>query len=156
MPPNNFKMTSYWCTLVVYIICLKPLDIYPSRHFFRNVSLGQSSPQVYRQPFFVFFPQMAHNTQTYDSYIQAYSASIFGWKCLICSVEAKDQDGIEMQHIGSGTTIYTDSIDGTKWLCCATCRCKFHLTCVTVGTKESETQINSRGSFICTFNGCRK
>ena len=27
---------------------------------------------------------------------------MYGWKCLICSLEAKDQVGLELQHIGDG------------------------------------------------------
>ena len=52
-------------------------------------------------------------TQQLDVYEHAQCVEAFKWKCLICSVEARDQVGLEMQHIGDGV-IYTDGIDGSK------------------------------------------
>ena len=40
---------------------------------------------------------------------------------LICSVEAKDQVGLELQHIADGV-VYIDGIDGTMWVCCQKCK----------------------------------
>ena len=41
-------------------------------------------------------------TQQLDAYDHTQCVEAFKWKCLICSVEAKDQVGLEMQHIGDG------------------------------------------------------
>ena len=56
-------------------------------------------------------------TQHFDDYELAKCVELYGWKCFICCVEAKDQVGLEMQHIGDGI-LYTDGIDGSKWICC--------------------------------------
>ena len=55
---------------------------------------------------------MAHPVEL-DPYEHAKCVQIYGWKCLICSVEAKDQIGLELQHIADGV-VYIDGIDGTK------------------------------------------
>ena len=52
-------------------------------------------------------------TQDLNAYEHAQCVEAFQWKCLICSVEARDQVGLEMQHISDGI-IYTDGIDGSK------------------------------------------
>ena len=90
-----------------------------------------------------------------EAYLHAYAASIFGWKCVICSIEAPDQLGLNGQHTASETSVYTDGIDHSKWVTCAKCNSYFHLACVTVGTQQTENQINSQGSFVCTFMGCQ-
>ena len=62
-----------------------------------------------------------------DAFYHAYALSIFGWKCLICNIEAKDQVGIEMAWLGDEQVVYTDSIDGSKWVCCNVCKEAYHL-----------------------------
>ena len=54
-------------------------------------------------------------TQHVDDYEYAKCVELYGWKYYICCVEAKDQVGLEMQHIGDGI-VYTDGIDGSKWI----------------------------------------
>ena len=44
--------------------------------------------------------------QHLDYYEHAKCVELYGWKCYICCVEAKDQSGLEMQHIGDGI-VYT-------------------------------------------------
>ena len=44
--------------------------------------------------------------QHLDYYEHAKCVELYGWKCYICCVEAKDQVGLEMQHIGDGI-VYT-------------------------------------------------
>ena len=89
-----------------------------------------------------------------DSYHHAYALSCFGWKCLVCSIEAKDQIGLEMARLGDEKVVYTDGIDGSKWVCCNGCKKCFHLSCVTGDTEE---QVEARGwPFLCTFNQCKK
>ena len=63
-----------------------------------------------------------------DPYHHAYALSCFGWKCLVCSIEAKDQIGLEMVWLwlGDKKVVYTDSIDGSKWECCNGCKKSFH------------------------------
>ena len=78
-------------------------------------------------------------TQHLDAYEHAKCVDLFKWKCLICSVEARDQVGLEMQHIGDGV-VYTDGIDHTKWVCCHGCKERFHLDCVT-SEKPENTQM---------------
>ena len=89
-------------------------------------------------------------TQHLDAYEHAQCVESFQWKCLICSVEARDQVGLEMQHISDGV-VYTDGIDGSKWLCCNKCKKTYHLECVT-----SEKEESIKFPFHCTFNECRK
>ena len=60
-------------------------------------------------------------TQHLDDYEHAKCVELYSWKCYICCVEAKDQVGLEMQHIGDGV-VYTDGIDGSKWICCQNAR----------------------------------
>ena len=71
-------------------------------------------------------------TLDFEAYHHAQLVQQFGWKCLICSVEAKDQMGLEEQHLADGV-IYTDNIDGTKWLFCN--KCKNLLTTSTVSVQ---------------------
>ena len=49
-------------------------------------------------------------TQHLEACEHAQCVSTFKLKCLICSVEAPDQVGLEMQHIADGF-VYTDGID---------------------------------------------
>ena len=89
-------------------------------------------------------------TQHLDQYEYARCVETFQWKCLICSVEAPDQVGLEMQHLSDGV-IYTDGIDQKKWVYCNKCKKTFHLCCVTQGKEE-----NIKFPFLCRFNECRK
>ena len=83
-----------------------------------------------------------------DPYHHAYACDCLGWKCFICNKEAKDQIGLEDQFLADGYTVFTDSIDGAKWVFCTTCKKAFHLKCV---TSETEEQIHSKGwPFTCT------
>ena len=41
-------------------------------------------------------------TQHLNQYEHARCVETFQWKCLICSIEAPDQVGLEMQHISDG------------------------------------------------------
>ena len=66
-----------------------------------------------------------------DPYHHAYALSCFGWRCIVCSIEAKDQIGLEMAWLGDEKVVYTDGIDGSKWVCCNGCKKCFHLSCVT-------------------------
>ena len=72
-------------------------------------------------------------TQHLDDYEHAKCVELYGWKCYICCVEVKDQVGLEMQQIGDGI-VYTDGIDGSKWICCQKCKKTYHLECVTIPT----------------------
>ena len=89
-------------------------------------------------------------TQHLDQYEHARCVETFQWKCLICSTEAPDQVGLEMQHISNGF-IYTDGIDQKKCMCCNKCKKTYHLECVT-----SEKEESIKFLFHCTFNECRK
>ena len=89
-------------------------------------------------------------TQHLDDYEHAKCVELYGWKCYICCVEAKDQVGLEMQYIGDGI-VYTDGIDGSKWISCQKCKKTYHLECV---TEDKEGEIKS--PFLCTFNECRR
>ena len=64
-----------------------------------------------------------------NPYEHVKCVQMYGWKCLICSLEAKDQVGLELQHIANGI-VYIDGIDGSKWVCCNKCRKTYHLSCV--------------------------
>ena len=67
--------------------------------------------------------------------------------------EAKDQISIEDQFLADDFVIFTDGIDGSKWVFCTTCKKAYHLQCVTY---ESEQHIKaSRWPFTCTFNECK-
>ena len=77
-----------------------------------------------------------------DPYHHVYALSCFGWKCLVCSIEAKDQIGFEMAWLGDENVVYTDGIDGSKWVCCNGCQKCFHLSCVTGDTEE---QVEAKG-----------
>ena len=90
------------------------------------------------------------STQYIDDYQYGKCVELYGWKYYICCVEAKDQVGLEMQHIGDGI-VYTDEIDGSKWICYQKCKKTYHLECV---TKEKEGEI--KFPFLCTFNECRR
>ena len=63
----------------------------------------------------------------------------------MCSIEAKDQIGLEMAWLGDEKVVYTDGIDGSKWECCNGCKKCFHLSCVTGDTEE---QVEARGVAI--------
>ena len=106
-------------------------------------------PKPVRYPLDVFFFRMEF-TQHLDDYEHAQCVETFKWKCLICSLEAPDQVGLEMQHIGDGY-VYKDGIDQKKWLCCNKCKNTYHLKCVT-----SEKEENIKFPFLCMFNECRK
>ena len=57
---------------------------------------------------------MAHPVEL-NPYEHAKCVQLYGWKCLICSVEAKDQVGLELQHIAD-VIVYINGIDGTMWV----------------------------------------
>ena len=63
---------------------------------------------------------MSHPVEL-NPYEHTKCVQIYGWKCLICSVEAKDQVRLELQHIADGI-VYIDGIDGTMWVCCQKCK----------------------------------
>ena len=87
-----------------------------------------------------------------DPYHHAYACACLGWKCYICSEEAKDQISIEDQFLADDYVIFTDGIEGSKWVFCTTCKKSYHLLCV---TSESEQHIKARGwPFTCSFNEC--
>ena len=113
----------------------------------------RSRPWIYPNhdpyPLDVFFFRMEF-TQHLDQYEHARCVKTFQWKCLICSIEAPDQVGLEMQHISDGF-IYTDGINQKKWVCCNKCKKTFHLCCVTQEKEE-----NIKFPFLCRFNECRK
>ena len=75
-------------------------------------------------------------TQHLDAYEHAQCVDLFKWKCLICSLEAKDQVGLKMHHISDGV-VYTDEINGSNWSCCHKCKSSYHLGCVTPGKEEN-------------------
>ena len=89
-------------------------------------------------------------TLDFEAYHYAQLAQQFGWKCLICSVEAKDQMGLEEQHLADGV-IYTDNINGTKWLFCNKCKNTYHLNCVCPNMEQ-----NIKWPFLCRFLECDK
>ena len=89
-----------------------------------------------------------------DPYHHAYALSCFGWKCLVCNIEAKDQIGLEMAWLGDEKVVYTDGFDRSKSVCCNGYKKCYHLSCVTGDTEE---QVEARGlPFLCTFNQCKK
>ena len=89
-----------------------------------------------------------------DPYHHACALSCFGWKCLVCGIEAKDQIGLKMAWPGDEKVVYTDRIDGSKWLCCNGCKKCFHLSCVTGDTEE---QVEARGGhFFALSTNARK
>ena len=68
----------------------------------------------------IFFFRMAHPVEL-NPYEHAKCVQIYGWKCLICSVEAKDQMGLNCSIYADGiVNIY--GIDGTMWVCCQKCK----------------------------------
>ena len=75
----------------------------------------------------------------------------FQWKCLICSIEAPGQVGLEMQHISDGV-IHTDGIDQKKWVCCNKCKKTFHLYCVTQEKEENTNSPSCAGSMSVGSN----
>ena len=89
-----------------------------------------------------------------DAYLQAYAVTCLGWKCFICNEEAKDQIGIQMQFLGDGQVVFTDEVDGSKWVFCTGCKQAYHLQCVTSCTEQ---QLEAKGwPFTCTFNECKQ
>ena len=92
-------------------------------------------------------------TSNLDSYLHAHACDCLGLKCFICNEEAKDQIGIEDQFIADDYVVFTDSIDGSKWVFYTTCKKPYHLKCVTCDTEQ---QIHAKGwPFTCTFNECK-
>ena len=77
---------------------------------------------------------MAHPVEL-NPYEHAKCVQIYGWKCLICFVEAKDQVGLELQHIADGI-VYINGMDGTKWVCCQKCKKTYHVACVCPNQSE--------------------
>ena len=75
----------------------------------------RSRPYIYPNldsyPLDVFFFRMEF-TQHLDQYEHARCVETFQWKCLICSVEAPDQVGLEMQHMGSSTLMVVTKRSG--------------------------------------------
>ena len=96
----------------------------------------------------ISFFRMAHPVEL-NLYEHAKCVQIYGWKCLICSVEAKDQLGLELQHIADGV-VYIDSMDGTKWVCCQKCKKTFHEACVCPNQPEP-----TEWPFLCSFLECK-
>ena len=92
---------------------------------------------------------MAHPLEL-NPYEQAQCVQMYGWKCLICSVEAKDQVGLELQHISDGV-VYTDGFDGSKWVFCGKCKQTYHLTCVHPNKPDP-----TEWPFLCTFLECKE
>ena len=85
----------------------------------------------------LFFLEMSDSKPVkLDPYHHADALSCFGWKCLVCNIEAKDQIGLEMAWLGNEKVVYTDSIKGSKWVCCNGYKKCFHLSCVTSDTKQ--------------------
>ena len=92
-------------------------------------------------------------TGNLDSYLHAHACDCLGWKCFICNGEAKDQIGIEDQFMADEYVVFTDGIDGSKWVFFSTCKKLYHLKCVTCDTEQ---QIHAKEwPFICTFNECK-
>ena len=87
---------------------------------------------------------MAHPVEL-NPYEHAKCVKIYGWKYLICSVEAKDQVGLELQHIADGV-VYIDGIDGTMWVCCKKCKKTYHLACVCPNQPQP-----TKWPFVCSF-----
>ena len=85
----------------------------------------------------------------FEAYNHVQMVQQFGWKCFICSIEAKDQMGLEEQHITDGV-VYTDNNNRSKWVFCSKCKKTYHVDCV-CPNKEQPT----RWPFLCTFNECR-
>ena len=77
-----------------------------------------------------------------EPYHHAYACACRGWKCFICNGEANDQIGIQDQFLADYYVVFTDGIDGTKWVFCMSCKKAYHLQCV---TSESEQQIHAKG-----------
>ena len=92
---------------------------------------------------------MAHPVEL-NPYEQAKCVQIYGWKCLICSVEAKDQVGLELQHIADGV-VYIDGIDGTMWVCYQKCKKTYHLACVCPNQPQP-----TEWPFVCSFLECKQ
>ena len=59
-----------------------------------------------------------------------------------------------MQFLGDGQVVFTDAVDGSKWVFCTGCKQAYHLQCVTSCT---ELQLEAKGwPFTCTFNECKQ
>ena len=72
----------------------------------------------------------------------------------MCYIEVKDNIGLEIAWLSDEKVVYTDGIDGPKWVCCNGCKKCFYFSCV---TSDTEQQMESGGwPFLCTFNQCRK
>ena len=87
-----------------------------------------------------------------DAAAQHWAEDWIGWKCEICFEYAKDQLGIDWQELKEECCVYTDRIDGSKWVVCDSCGCRYHLKCV---TNESEQEV-AKKRFYCTFGECKK
>ena len=79
----------------------------------------------------------------------AKCVQIYGWKCLICSVEAKDQVGLELQHIAD-SVVYTNGIDCTMWVSCQKCKKTYHMACVCPNQPPP-----TEWPFVCSFLECK-
>ena len=88
-------------------------------------------------------------TQQLDAYEHAQCVEAFKWKCLICSVEARDQVGwkCSISVMGLFTLMESMVLGG----CAATNARKLINWTVT-----SEKEENIKFPFHCTFNECRK
>ena len=84
-------------------------------------------------------------TSNLDSYLHAHACDCLGLKCFICNEEAKDQIGIKDQFMADGYVVFTDSIDGSKWVFCTICKKPYHLKCVTCDTEQ---QIHAKGCHL--------
>ena len=72
-----------------------------------------------------------------NPYQHAKCVQMYGWKCLIYSVEVKDQVGLELQHIADGI-VYINGIEGSKWVCCNKCKKTYHVACVYLTMKNQQ------------------
>ena len=106
-------------------------------------------PHHYYYPLNVFLFRMEY-TQQLNDYEHAKYVELHERKCLICSMEVKDQVGLEIQHI-SNDIIHVDRIHHTKQVCCYKCKKTYYLECVT-----SQKQENIKFSFLYTFNEYRQ
>ena len=97
----------------------------------------------------IFFFKMAHPVEL-NPYKHAKCVQIYGWKCLICSFEVKDQVGLELQHIADGI-VYIDGIDGTMWVCCQKYKKTYHFACVCPHQPQP-----TEWSFVCSFLECKQ
>ena len=68
--------------------------------------------------------------------------------------EAAHQLRLNSKNTANETAVYTESINNSKWVCCAKCNSYFYLKCVIVGTKQTEVHGNKKGRFVCNFMGC--